>query len=72
MSWNIIEDTYLASWGLEPASPVSVVNRHAISSRPSSIPKEDASSTELSNTVFSHSHSSHCLFPLDGLDKKNI
>ena len=48
LSWNNIEKTYLATWGLEPASPVSVVNRHAISSRP----KKDASSTELSNTVF--------------------
>ena len=30
----------LATWGLEPASPVSVVNRHALSSRPSCIPKK--------------------------------
>ena len=43
----------LATWGLEPASPVSVVNRHALSPRPSCIPKKkDASSQELSNTVF--------------------
>ena len=34
----------LATWGLEPASLVSVVNRHTISSRPSYIPKKDASS----------------------------
>ena len=24
MSWNIIEETYLVTWGLEPASPVTV------------------------------------------------
>ena len=32
LSWNIIEKTRLATWGLEPASLVSVVNRHAICS----------------------------------------
>ena len=37
-SWTIIEKTHLATQGLEPASPVSV-NRHAICSRPSCIPK---------------------------------
>ena len=32
LSWNNIEKTHLATWGLEPASPVSVVNRHTICS----------------------------------------
>ena len=32
---------HLATWGLEPVSPVSVVNRNAISTRPSCIPKKD-------------------------------
>ena len=54
MSWNIIEETYLASWGLEPASPVSVVNRHAISSRPSYIPKKGC---------IKHRVKQYCLFP---------
>ena len=46
----------MVTWGLEPASPVSVVNRHAISSRPIRHPHiKDASSPELRNTVFSHS-----------------
>ena len=31
---------HLATWGLEPASAVSVVNRHAIPSRQSCIPKK--------------------------------
>ena len=34
-----LKKTFLGTWGLEPASPLSVVNRHAISSRPSCIPK---------------------------------
>ena len=34
LSWNIIEKIHLATWGLEPASPLSVVNRNDISSRP--------------------------------------
>ena len=28
--WNIIGKTHQATWGLKPASTVSVVNRHAI------------------------------------------
>ena len=46
LSWNIIENTHLATWGLEP-SCIYI---------PSSIsPKKDASSPQLSNTAFSHS-----------------
>ena len=51
-SWNIIEKKkHLATWGLEPASPVSV-NRHAIALQHHASPKKDASIPELSNTVF--------------------
>ena len=39
LSCNIIEKNHLATWGLEPASPVSV-NRPMLWSRPSCIPKK--------------------------------
>ena len=44
----------LATWGLVPASPVSEVNRNAISPRPSYIPK---------NGCIKSGVKQHCLFP---------
>ena len=56
LSWDIIEKKkHLATWGLEPAAPVSV-NRHtyyALDHHTS--PKKDVSSPELSNTALFHS-----------------
>ena len=54
LSWNIIEKKTFTAFGLEPASPVSV-NRHALLSTIIHPQEKDASSPELSNTVFSHS-----------------
>ena len=49
LSWNIIEKSYLTTWGLEPASLVSSTDMPVLDHQAS--PKKDASSLELSNTV---------------------